>query len=135
MAHGDHAVRTLAEGHNEAISLVSRNHGLRHRAGLQLETHILLHFAEDAFHLRDVTVPLDADLLLVRHRNDHDGLRFAGNRVAQVAAADRSELQLRLRPYAREEPNQQLVGIGAALVDIVAGVTAHEAADSQLNCE
>ena len=142
MAHGNHAVRAFAECHDEAVRLVCGDERLRHVGCLQLELHLFLHLAEHTFHLGYVVVPLDADLLFVSHRDGDDRLRLAGYRVAQVTAVDGCQLDLRLRPYTGEEPYQKLVGVRAALVDIVARVTTHESAyreaDTQLcivHCE
>ena len=123
--HGDHAVRALTERHDKAVGFVIGNEGFGHIGGLQVEAHIFLHLPEDTFHLGDEPVPLNTDLLFVRHGDGDDGFGFTGNSVAEVAAVDRGEVQFGLRPYAGKEPDDELVGVGTAFIDVIAGVTTH----------
>ena len=98
VTHGDHTVRTFAERHDKAIRFVRRDAGFRHIGRLELKTHVFLDFTEDTFHLRYVVIPLDADLLFVCHRDDKHRFGFAGDCIAEVAAVDRCQLDLGLRP-------------------------------------
>ena len=125
MTHGDHAVGALAERHDEAVGLVGGDKGLGHVGRLEVEAHVRLHGAEDLLHLRYEMVPLNADLLLESHGDGDDGFRFAGDGIAEVTAVDRRELEFGLGDDTREEPDEDLVGVGAAFVDIIAGVTAN----------
>ena len=134
-AHGDHAVRTLAERQDETVRLIGRHIQLRQVAGLQLHAHIFLHFTKHAFHLSHILVPFDTYLLLVRHRNADDSLGLTGNSVAQVTTVDTGQLHLRLGPYTGQEEDEQLVGIRTALVDIITRVTTHQSRHRQTDTE
>ena len=122
VTHGDHAVGALAERHDEAVRLIGGDKGLGHVGCLEIEAHVRLYSAEDLLHLRYEMVPLDAYLLLESHGDGDDGFRFAGDRIAEVTTADRRELEIGLRHDTREEPDEDLVSVGATFVDIVAGV-------------
>ena len=122
-AHGDHAVRTFAEGHDKAIRLLVRDEEFRHVGRLELKAHVFLYLAEHPFHLCYEMVPFDTYLLLEGHRNNEYGLCFAGNGVAEVAALDRRQMQFRLRPYTRQEPHEQLIRVRTTFVNIIARVT------------
>ena len=101
VTHGDHTVRTFAERHDETVGFVGRDDGFGHVIGLEFEAHVFFYFSENAFHLRYIMIPLDADLLFVCHRDDDDCFGFACNRIAEVTTVDRSQLDLGLRPDAR----------------------------------
>ena len=57
------------------------------------------------------------------------GGRFPGNRVAQVSSLERGEPEIVLVLQIVECAGQELVGVGAAFVDVVAGVAAAKAFD------
>ena len=60
---------------------------------------------------------------------------LAGNGVVQATGLNIAEAKIRFLALFEEEAHQQLVGIGAILIDIVAGVSAGQAFTTKLNVE
>ena len=131
LRHGKHAVRHALQGSNQALARRAVDHGGRCVGRLQDELHRGL---RDAVLLLDVgckQIPVDAHGLLHRRRHGNGGTRLAGDGVVKAAGLYVGQQEGHLLLLHIEETGQQLIGVGALLVDVVARVAARQALDAQ----
>ena len=82
-----------------------------------------------------VEVEEDAEVLLEVHGHEDRAAGFACDGVAEVASVDGSDAQVGVVHERVEQSHEDLVGVAATLVDILAGVSAHKSAHFDLRCE
>ena len=127
IAHPQNAVRAGHQGVNQFVPVLFPEDPFRFSGFFGNEFQIgfgMLVFGSESipergdvlFHFRKFVLG-DAD----------QGCRFPGNRVAQVSALERGEPEIVLVFQIVECAGQELVGVGAAFVDVVAGVAAAKA--------
>ena len=72
-------------------------------------------------------VEVDADVLLVLGGKGTHGTGFAGDGIVEVSTGDFAQVEVVLVERLQQEAVEQLVGIGKALVDVVATMSARKA--------
>ena len=126
-AHGQHAVGAGVDEVDESLLGVGVDDLLGHVGVAQFELHAGLGGAELEHHglAHAGDHGLEGAHLVVGHH--HEGLGLAGYGVAQVAAVDGGQAHGVAEGALPEDAVEELVGAGAAAVDVVAAVAAHEA--------
>ena len=126
LAHGEDAVGHADEGFDEAVA-----GGLVDDLGLfglaaHLEPHVRLGDEIFLFELGGQHVEVCAHLFLIFHGHAADGVAVARNGVVEAAALDVNQAHAVVEVLV-EHAGQELVGVGAFLLDVVAGMAAHQA--------
>ena len=126
LTHGQYAVGQTDDCLDEARCEVVREYFRGGVGRFEVELHGFLRRGILVLEVCGEQIEQNAHVLLLRHGHTTYGATVARDGIVQTSALHVGELHVTLLHQAQQDAEQEQVGIGTLLLDVVTGVTSHQ---------